>query len=109
MITEEHIKEGLSRAYIMAVCLRAGFNFALREFDYGIDGTFIELADMAGGGKVESGFKIHLWQPATRAPGRYPRPCRAALGVAPTPQTSLDLCALKARYVRLRHSQRQFQ
>jgi len=42
----------------MAVAHRAGFNCALREFDYGIDGTFIEVVDMAGGGKVESGFKL---------------------------------------------------
>ena len=78
MITEEHIKEGLSRAYIMAVAHRAGFNCALREFDYGIDGTFIEVADMAGGGKVESGFKLDFQAKAsiraTRANGtiRYP-------------------------------------
>jgi hypothetical protein len=58
MITEEHRKEGLSRAYIMAVAHHAGFNCALREFDYGIDGTFIEVSDMTAGGKVESGFKL---------------------------------------------------
>ncbi len=57
---------------------RAGFNCALREFDYGIDGTFIEVADMAGGGKVESGFKLDFQAKAsiraTRANGtiRYP-------------------------------------
>jgi hypothetical protein len=58
MITDEHIKEGLSRAYILAVAHRAGFNCAIREFDYGVDGTFIEVADLPNGGKCESGFKL---------------------------------------------------
>lgn len=42
MLTEEHIKEGLSRAYVLAVAHRAGFNISKSEFDYGIDGTFKE-------------------------------------------------------------------
>lgn len=81
MITEEHIKEGLSRAYIMAVAHNAGFNCALREFDYGIDGTFIEVADMIGGGKVESGFKLDFQAKAsiraTRANGTIAYPLEA--------------------------------
>lgn len=39
MITEEHMKEGLSRAYTIAVAHRAGFNYSKPEFDYGMDGT----------------------------------------------------------------------
>src|SRR6266540_1171156 len=58
MITDEHIKEGLSRAYILAVAHRAGFNCDVRGFDYGLDGTFIEVADLPTGGKCESGFKL---------------------------------------------------
>jgi len=43
MITEEHIKEGLSRAYTIAVADRAGFNYSKPDFDYGIDGTFSNI------------------------------------------------------------------
>jgi hypothetical protein len=57
MLTENHIKEGLSRAYILAVAHRAGFNCSLREFDYGIDGTFHDVK-IRDGRRVESGFSI---------------------------------------------------
>jgi len=57
MLTENHIREGLSRAYILAVAHRAGFNCSVREFDYGIDGTFHEIT-RRGGRYIESGYKI---------------------------------------------------
>ncbi|MEI6075302.1 MAG: DUF4365 domain-containing protein [Verrucomicrobiota bacterium] len=63
MITEEHTKEALSRAYVQAIAGRAGINASIsdREFDYGIDGTFNEVHVRAlPNGKnrlVESGFK----------------------------------------------------
>jgi hypothetical protein len=57
MLTENHIKEGLSRAFILAVAHRAGFNCSLREFDYGIDGTFHDVK-IRDGRRVESGFSI---------------------------------------------------
>lgn len=41
MLTEQHIKEGLSLAYVEAVSAHAGANLsAPRRHDYGIDGTF---------------------------------------------------------------------
>ena len=40
MLIDNHVREGLSRAYIQAIAHRAGYNGSLREFDYGIDGTF---------------------------------------------------------------------
>lgn len=43
MITEEHIKEGLSRAYTIAVAHRAGMNYCSDTLDYGIDGTFRDV------------------------------------------------------------------
>jgi hypothetical protein len=63
MITEEHTKEALCRAYVQAIAGRAGTNASIsdREFDYGIDGTFNEVHVRAlQNGKnrlVESGFK----------------------------------------------------
>ncbi|MFT8318825.1 MAG: DUF4365 domain-containing protein [Sporolactobacillus sp.] len=58
MLTQEHIKEGLSRAFVSAIAFRAGFNCAIREFDYGIDGTFIDVQTLNNGRRSESGFKI---------------------------------------------------
>lgn len=66
MLTENHIKEGLSRAYILAVAHRAGFNCSLREFDYGIDGTFHDVK-IRGGRRVESGFAIDFQAKASEA------------------------------------------
>lgn len=57
MLTENHIKEGLSRAFILAVAHRAGLNCTLREFDYGIDGTFRDVK-VVGKRRVESGFSL---------------------------------------------------
>lgn len=57
MLTDNHIKEGLSRAYILAVAHRAGLNCSLREFDYGLDGTFHDIR-IVKNRRSESGFKI---------------------------------------------------
>jgi hypothetical protein len=58
MLTENHIKEGLSRAYIMAVAHRAGFNCSFSAtFDYGIDGT-LRAVKAVGTRRVESGVAI---------------------------------------------------
>lgn len=42
-ITEEHVKENLSKAYVEAVVARAGFGYAESKNDYGIDGTIKEV------------------------------------------------------------------
>jgi len=65
MLTENHIKEGLSRAYILAVAHRAGFNCSLREFDYGIDGTFHDVK-VIGKRRVETGFNIDFQAKASQ-------------------------------------------
>jgi len=63
MITENHTKEALCRAYVQAIAGRAGVNASIsdREFDYGIDGTFneVHIRTLPSGQKrhVESGFK----------------------------------------------------
>jgi hypothetical protein len=48
MMTGQHIEEGLSRAYVMAVAARAGVNINWREFDYGVDGTFCRVSNRNG-------------------------------------------------------------
>lgn len=72
MLTKNHICEGLSRAYIQAVAHRAGFNLSVREFDYGLDGTFHEVSQVVEpGGKPryrESGFKIDFQAKASSSP-----------------------------------------
>lgn len=60
MLTEEHIKEGLSKSYVSAIANKAGMNCETngREFDYGIDGSIIDVKIMRNGRRCESGFKI---------------------------------------------------
>ncbi|MBD1859679.1 MULTISPECIES: hypothetical protein [Leptolyngbya] len=43
MLTDQHIAEAISRAYIRAIAGRAGLNLAIREYDYGVDGSFDEV------------------------------------------------------------------
>jgi len=59
MLTEQHTMEALSRACIQAIAGKAGFNLAIREFDYGIDGSFNEIAIIKSR-RVESGFCIQF-------------------------------------------------
>jgi hypothetical protein len=60
MLTEQHVQEGLSRAYALAVAYRAGHSCNLKwDFDYGIDGSFHEVTTR-GGRRVESGFLIQF-------------------------------------------------
>ncbi len=42
-ITEEHMKENISRTYVEAVIARAGFGYAESKNDYGFDGTIKEV------------------------------------------------------------------
>lgn len=60
MLTDAHIMESLSRAYIQAVAGKAGLNVRIEqrlEFDYGIDGTFRPIKRI-GTQLVESGFPL---------------------------------------------------
>ncbi len=59
MLTDQHIAEALSRAYVQAIAARAGLNLAIREFDYGIDGSFNEVV-IRNRRRVESGFCLHF-------------------------------------------------
>ncbi len=57
MLTDQHIAESLSRAYVRAIAGRAGLNLAIREYDYGVDGSFDEVA-VRQNRRVESGFSL---------------------------------------------------
>lgn len=68
MLTDQHIAEAISRAYIRAIAGRAGLNLAIREYDYGVDGSFDEVV-VRQNRRVESGFSLSfqlkastLWQ-----------------------------------------------
>lgn len=57
VLTDQHIAEALSRAYVRAIAGRAGLNLAIREYDYGVDGSFDEVT-MRQNRRVESGFSL---------------------------------------------------
>ena len=60
MLTEQHIKEGLSRAYVSAIVNKAGMDCGLEatQFDYGIDGCISDVRIGKNGRRSSSGFKI---------------------------------------------------
>jgi hypothetical protein len=57
VLTDQHIAESLSRAYVRAIAGRAGLNLAIREYDYGVDGSFDEVV-VRQNRRVESGFSL---------------------------------------------------
>jgi Domain of unknown function (DUF4365) len=57
VLTDQHIAEALSRAYVRAIAGRAGLNLAIREYDYGVDGSFDEVV-MRQNRRVESGLAL---------------------------------------------------
>jgi hypothetical protein len=66
MLTEEHRKEDLSRAYIQAVSAKAGVIVSLkdRSHDYGIDGSFHNVS-LLNGQRFESGITLDFQLKAT--------------------------------------------
>ncbi|UBF26201.1 DUF4365 domain-containing protein [Kovacikia minuta CCNUW1] len=68
VLTDQHIAEALSRVYVRAISGRTGLNLAIREYDYGVDGSFDEVV-IRQNRRVESGFSLSfqlkastLWQ-----------------------------------------------
>jgi hypothetical protein len=57
VLTDQHIVEALSRAYVRAIAGRAGLNLAIREYDYGVDGSF-DAVLVRQNRRVESGFSL---------------------------------------------------
>ncbi|WP_082511045.1 MULTISPECIES: DUF4365 domain-containing protein [unclassified Rhizobium] len=67
MITVQHTKESLSRAFVHAIAGRAGVNCTgERAFDYGIDGTFRPVT-IRGNRRIESSFPLDYQLKATKS------------------------------------------
>lgn len=68
MLTENHVMESLSRAYVQAIAGSSGLNLRIeqntQEFDYGVDGTFYPIKRL-GSKLVNSGFPIDFQLKAT--------------------------------------------
>lgn len=66
MITEQHTKELLSRAFVLAIAGKAGFNVYQGQLDYGVDYTLASVRlDAARRRRVEDGVSVHLQLKAT--------------------------------------------
>lgn len=64
-ITEEHMKEGISTAYVMAIAHYSGLNFQKSQFDYGMDGTF-SSTEIYNGKVRDNGFKLDFQLKASK-------------------------------------------
>jgi hypothetical protein len=66
MITEEHKKESLSRAFVQAVAAKAHLSVRIndRSHDYGIDGAFHKIA-IINNKRVEQGLALEFQLKAT--------------------------------------------
>lgn len=63
-LTENHVKEALSRSYVSAVAAKAGVVIERPEFDYGIDGAF-RLLTVRKGNRIPTGLSIAYQLKAT--------------------------------------------
>jgi len=59
MITTAHRMESLSRAYLQAVAAKAGLSYSTHGYDYGIDISLREIADI-NGRYVDTGFQVDV-------------------------------------------------
>ena len=58
-ITVPHQKESIGQAYVRAVVAKAGFNIAISEHDYAVDGLIKDVANR-GNRYFETGFGINF-------------------------------------------------
>lgn len=66
-MTEQHVKEQISRAYARAIAARAGILLKESEIDYGLDGSFRDVDyDAEHGRYSENGFGIDFQLKATK-------------------------------------------
>lgn len=56
-LIDEHIKEGISKAYVQAIAHYTGLNFERPEYDYGVDGTFSGIK-VRNKRRVSNGFRL---------------------------------------------------
>ncbi len=67
MITDQHMKEGMSRAYALAVGYKAGMNCSVGfEFDYKVDGTYREVEILPNNKMSDSGWSIDFQLKASK-------------------------------------------
>lgn len=64
-MTDQHKEEALSRAFVHAIAARAGAIVSIWDFDYGIDGSFNEIA-IIDGQRVAAGVTIHCQLKASK-------------------------------------------
>ena len=66
MLTQEHSKEGLSRAYVLAIAAKAGAAVSINDrcHDYGVDGSFHHVTSI-NGRRFESGATVDFQLKAT--------------------------------------------
>jgi hypothetical protein len=61
-LTQQHMEEGLSLAYVQAISAKAGVNFSFHKWDYGIDGTFHSVKIIQRGSnikrRIDSGYPL---------------------------------------------------
>lgn len=69
MLTDNHVKEGLSRAYVQAIGARAGIIVSMhnRSHDYGIDGSF-HAVSLINNRRTEIGITLDFQLKATSCP-----------------------------------------
>ncbi len=59
-ITVQHKKESLGQAYVRTIVAKAGFNIAVSEHDYGIDGSIKDVKEIRAGRYFETGIGINF-------------------------------------------------
>ncbi|MDX2044090.1 MAG: DUF4365 domain-containing protein [Acidobacteriota bacterium] len=65
MMTQQHVEEWLSHAYVMAIAARAGVGIGRPFQDYGVDGTFSKIQFFSGR-RFETGVKIDFQLKASK-------------------------------------------
>ncbi|MDD5181830.1 MAG: DUF4365 domain-containing protein [Candidatus Nanoarchaeia archaeon] len=65
MLTENDIKEALSRAYIQAICCMGGYNYSTDAKDYGFDFTIKGILQRPSGKCCPSGLSLDIQLKAT--------------------------------------------
>mgnify|MGYP001595810752 FL=1 len=65
MLTENDVKEALSRSYVQAICCMGGYNYGTDAKDYGFDFTIKEILRRPSGKHCPSGLNLEIQIKAT--------------------------------------------